>query len=121
MILPAGTYFFPANLPYYVTKWDVSLASEVRFSAVVFAGAPGVVIRPVFDAELAVLLSGSEAGAYFSTGIAASTTGFFVTEWEPINEDAKFIGNIYVGIVVEIAEDTDEADFTLGLAEVQIR
>lgn len=118
-MLPAGTYFFPANLPHYITRWNVAAASEVRFSLTVIRGTAGVSLRPVFDAELAVLQSG--VWAYFSSGISATSSGFFVTEWEPMNEDAVFIGEVYVGVVVEVSEEIDERDLVLGLAEVQIR
>lgn len=117
--LAAGTYFFPGNLDDYVTFWNVSGATECRFTLTVIEGQPGVVVRPVFDAELAVLQSG--VWAYFSSGLSAVAPGFFVTEWEPMNEDALLIGDIYVGVVVEVSEEIDSDGLILGLAEVQIR
>lgn len=120
MTIAAGTYFFPGGLDDYITKWDVSLASEVQFTLVVVSGAPGVSLRPVFDVELAVLLSGT--WAQFTTGaLSAESRGFFRTEWEPINEDARTLGDIYIGIVAELGEDVDEEDLVIGLAEVRIR
>ncbi len=115
----AGTYFFPGNLNDYVTFWNVAGASECRFTLTVLGGQAGVVVRPVFDAELTVLQSGT--WAYFSSGISADTPGFFVTEWEPMNEDAQLIGDVYVAIVVEVSEEIDSDGLIFGLAEVQIR
>lgn len=117
--LAAGTYFFPGNLNTYVTYWNVSSAAECRFTLTVIEGQPGVIVRPVFDAELAVLQAG--VWAYFSSGISAAVPGFYVTDWEPMNEDAALIGDIYVAVVVEVTEEIDSDGLILGLAEVQIR
>lgn len=82
-------------------------------------GVTGVVIRPVFDVDLSVLLSGT--WGYFCSGISCEEAGFFTTGWEPINEDAAFIGGVYIGVVLEVANDIDSEALMLGLAEVRIR
>lgn len=115
----AGAYFFPANLTHYVTKWQVSAASEVRFSVTVLRASVAVTLHPVFDAELAVLTSGVYGD--FASEVSIDAPGFYVTEWEPINEDAKFIGDVYVAIVLEALEEFESEELVIGLAEVQIR
>ncbi len=117
--LAPGTYFFPGNLNTYVTRWSVSGATECRFTLTVLEGNAGVTVKPVFDAEVAVLQSGVFAD--FSSGLSAETAGFYVTEWQPMNEDALFIGEIYVAIVVVVSEEVDSDGLRFGLAEVQIR
>lgn len=116
----AGTYFFPADLPHYVTRWNVASASAARFSLCVLVGTEGVTVRPVFDVDHEQLTSG--VWGYFTDGfITASARGFYVTNWEPVNEDAALIGEVYIGIVLEVAEDIDDSELVLGLAEVQLR
>lgn len=127
MTIAAGTYWFPGNLGYHITRWNVGAASEARFSCVALEApvrepsdaTPVVIVRPVFDVDLSVMLSGS--WGYFASGASLTGSGFYVTDWEPVNEDAALIGEVWVGIVVEVSEEIDERDLVLGLAEVQIR
>lgn len=118
-MIAAGTYFFPGNLPYYVAKVNLAGVSEVCFALTIIRGVEGVVLRPVFDVDLELLKSGT--WGYFCEGLAADTRGFFTTEWEPVNEDASFIGEVYVAVVVEVASDIDEEDLAIGLAEIDAR
>jgi hypothetical protein len=105
-------YWFPGDLPYYITKWIVPEGSKARLVCTVINGAP-VVMKAVYAATREAMLADDYQP--FTIGLDTSSEGFFATEW--IEAPA---GEFYVGIVVEGGSPEDFQDFTVGLADVQI-
>lgn len=105
-------FWFPGDLPYYITKWIVPVGSKARLVLTILEGAP-VVMRAVCSADHSAMLSGAHQP--FGLGIDASEQGFFHSEWT----DAPS-GELYVGVIVEGATPEDFQNLTVGLADVQI-
>ena len=105
-------YWFPGDLPHYITRWVIPPRTKTRLVCTILEAAP-VVIRAVCGTSHATLVGGTHQP--FGIGMDLASEGFFSTEWT----DAPS-GELYVGLVVEGATPEEFSDLAVGLAEVQI-
>lgn len=116
--------FFPPNYQQYIGQWDVSPASEVQISVVVDeATTSGAHIIAVWatSAEELITLAGfpPEEWNYLASPVSPSSSGFYVTEWEPLPQEAIDTGEIAVAVMVAADNTMDVLQF--GLAEIHLR
>lgn len=112
-VAEAETYWFPADLETYITKWNVPAGARARMTATVIDPAPAL-IKPVFATSHEDLLAGSYER--FCRGLGTDEAGDLHTEWQ----GARGSGDIYVGIVVDVEAGYTLDDLNVGLCEVQI-
>ena len=110
-------YWFPGDLPHYITRYNLSAASEARFHITVLSGASGVSLKPVYASHLPAMRSGIHSD--LTPAVAASARGIYETGWVPVPEGAR--GEMFVGIRVVFESDTGPEDIAIGLAEVNVR
>lgn len=109
----ATTFWFPGDLPTYMTYWDIPTTSVARLHMTVLEGAPAIV-RPVSAPTHEQMISGDYSP--FARALDAYHKGFYWGGWEP-----PPVGPQWVGIVVQTENPEDISDLVLGLAEVQIK
>ena len=109
----SGTwYWFPGDLPHYITHWIVPEGSKTRLVLTVFTGGD-VVLRAVYAETHDAMLAGDHQP--FGIGVSAAEQGFWTSEW--VEAPA---GEFYVGIIVEGASPDDFQNLAVGVAEVQL-
>lgn len=111
-----GTYWHPVNLPHYITRRPLNAQREVRVSVPVAAIEPGAsaTIGASYSSELDSPLVGWETLA----SMAFTEAGFYVSDWEPIPEEAR-VDEVYIAMFLQA--HTSIAALFLGQAEVRIR
>ena len=106
-------YWFPGDLPLYITRWPIPGGAEVRLTAAILEGQPAT-LRAVYSTDYDAMVAGTHTA--FTDDLDASARGFYETDWQA----ASGVGEeVYIGIVVDTEEDI--TDLIIGLAEVQIR
>ncbi len=120
--LPPKTYWHPLDLPHYITKRDLSGASESRVSVAVpnvrRAGLePGNNLKAIYSADYEAMKDGEYED--LGEGVWFGEPGFYTSGWEEIPEGAKGGGEVYVGMTITTHLPIDE--LSLGQAEVRIR
>jgi hypothetical protein len=109
----SGTwYWFPGDLPYYITHWIVPEGAKTRLVLTVFTGT-AVVLKAVYAETHEAMLSGDFQP--FGIGVSAGEQGFWTSEWV----DAP-AGEFYIGIIAEGASPDDFQDLAVSVAEVQL-
>ncbi len=106
-------WWFPGDLPYYITRWPVPEGAEARMTATVIDGADATLV-PVVSDDHSELLAGN--WRRFAPAIDCSQRGFYKTGWRVARS-----GDVYVGIVVRAQSVEVLQGLVVGLAEVQIR
>jgi hypothetical protein len=105
-------YWFPGDLPHYITKWIVPEGSKTRIVATNM-GSSSVVMRAVCNTDYTEMLAGNFQT--FGIGVDLTFQGFYASEWTEAP-----MGEQYVGIIVEGATAADFQNLTVSVAEVQL-
>jgi hypothetical protein len=106
------SYWFPGDLPHYITKWIVPEGAKGRIVAVVLAPS-SVMLRAVCNESHEALLDGDFQ--QFGAGVDASFSGFLTSEWAEVPS-----GELYVGVKAEGETLEGFEDFVAGFVDVQI-
>lgn len=105
------TYFFPGDLPIYITHWHIPQGARARMTATVTDPAPAI-IRPVYAETHEQMLSGDRH--VLCGGIDTDRQGFHATAWQ----DARGSGDLYVGLIVEAEAGVSMDELNIAHAEV---
>lgn len=99
----------------FVTKWDLSLATETRIAAVVASALPGASLQAVWAPTREAILGGT--WELFGAPIACDAAGFVASAWTALPPEAK--ADVFVGFV--LLAGVEVAELSFGIAEVQVR
>lgn len=111
-----GVLWFPADLPYYMTRADIPSDAEVCLTATVLQGVEGTRLKGLWGNSREAMVEGRVHD--LTAGIPTSEAGFFASEWRPVETP----GNLCTGLAVRKRDaGVDESGLVIGLAEVQIR
>lgn len=116
-----GTYWHPLNLPFYITRWDLSDATESRVVAPVAAiTTAGRELAATLSAVYSTTFSPTLPGPWQPLGSSVyfGDEGFYVSEWATIPAGAK-TGEVYIGMTIDLQQPVGE--LSLGQTELRIR